>query len=49
MNPPPANAAPTHTRFVVLAGLCAAAALSYVSRNAIAVPESTVRGDLGLT
>jgi MFS family permease len=49
MNPPPANAAPTHTRFVVLAGLCAAAALSYVSRNAIAVAESTVRGDLGLT
>lgn len=49
MNPPHANAAPTHTRFVVLAGLCAAAALSYVSRNAIAVAESTVRGDLGLT
>jgi len=49
MNPPPANAAPTHTRFVVLAGLCAAAALAYVSRNAIAVAESTVRGDLGLT
>ncbi|MEN9572845.1 MAG: putative sulfoacetate transporter SauU [Verrucomicrobiota bacterium] len=49
MNPSPANAAPTHIRFVVLAGLCAAAALSYVSRNAIAVAESTVRGDLGLT
>ncbi len=49
MNPPPANTAPTNTRFVVLAGLCAAAALSYVSRNAIAVAESTVRGDLGLT
>jgi MFS family permease len=41
--------APTNTRFIVLAGLCAAAALSYVSRNAIAVAESTVRGDLGLT
>ena len=49
MNPSPANAAPTKTRFVVLAGLCAAAALSYVSRNAIAVAESTVRADLGLT
>ncbi len=49
MNPSPANAAPTNIRFVVLAGLCAAAALSYVSRNAIAVAESTVRGDLGLT
>lgn len=33
----------------MLAGLCAAAALSYVSRNAIAVAESTVRSDLGLT
>ena len=41
--------APTHTRFIVLAGLCAAAALSYVSRNAIGVAESTVRADLGLT
>ncbi len=39
----------THTRFIVLAGLCAAAALSYVSRNAIGVAESTVRADLGLT
>src|SRR5439155_13142424 len=45
----PANARPTKTRFVVLAWLCAAAALAYVSRNAIAVAESTVRGDLGLT
>ena len=42
-------ARPTRTRFVVLAWLCAAAALAYVSRNAIAVAESTVRGDLGLT
>ncbi len=32
-----------------MAGLCAAAALSYVSRNAIAVAESTVRADLELT
>src|SRR6185369_867017 len=45
----PANARPTKTRFLVLASLCAAAALAYVSRNAIAVAESTVRGDLGLT
>src|ERR1051325_8713812 len=44
-----AKAGPTGTRFVVLAWLCAAAALAYVSRNAIAVAESTVRGDLGLT
>jgi MFS family permease len=40
---------PTKARFVVLAFLCAAAALAYVSRNAIAVAESTVRGDLGLS
>ena len=33
----------------MLAWLCVAAALSYLSRNAIAVAESTVRGDLGLT
>jgi ACS family glucarate transporter-like MFS transporter len=33
----------------VLAWLCAAAALAYISRNGIAVAESTVRADLGLT
>lgn len=49
MNSPAAPIAPTKTRFIVLAWLCAAAALSYISRNAIAVAESTVRGDLGLT
>src|SRR5438876_11923006 len=47
--PAPANPRPTKTRFLVLAWRCAAAALAYVSRNAIAVAESTVRGDLGLT
>ena len=47
---PPANATtPTRTRFGVLAWLCAAAALAYISRNAIAVAESTVRADLNLT
>ena len=46
---PVANARPTRTRFIVLAWLCAAAALAYVSRNAISVAESTVRRDLGLT
>ncbi len=45
----PAATPPTHVRFLVLAGLCTAAALSYVSRNAIAVAESTVRADLELT
>ena len=33
----------------MLGWLCAAAALAYVSRNSIAVAESTVRADLGLT
>jgi sugar phosphate permease len=47
--PDPATARPTRTRFLVLAWLCAAAALAYVSRNSIAVAESTVRADLGLT
>lgn len=45
----PSFARPTQTRFVVLAWLCAGAAIAYISRNAIAVAESTVRGDLGLT
>lgn len=49
MNPSPANLAPTHTRFLVLAGLCTVAALSYIARNAISVAESTVRADLALT
>ncbi len=39
----------TRARYAVLAWLCAAASLSYVSRNAISVAESTVRADLGLT
>src|SRR5258705_9616742 len=45
----PVDPRPTRTRFLVLGWLCAAAALAYVSRNAIAVAESTVRSDLGLT
>lgn len=44
-----ANDRPTKTRFRVLGWICAAAALAYVSRNAIAVAESTVRSDLELT
>src|SRR6186713_905372 len=44
-----AGAKPTKTRFLVLTWLCTAAALAYVCRNAIAVAESTVRSDLGLT
>ena len=44
-----ANSRPTRARFLVLAWLCAAAALAYLSRNTISVAESTVRRDLGLT
>jgi len=41
-------APPTAVRYAVLAWLCLAAALSYISRNSIGVAESTVRGELGL-
>lgn len=40
---------PTSTRFIVLAGLCSAAALAYFVRNGVAPAESTIRADLGLT
>lgn len=40
---------PTTVRYRVLAWLTIAAALSYLCRSAVSVPESTVRGDLGLT
>src|SRR5687767_10406577 len=45
MSPPP----PTRVRYVVLAWLCAAAALAYVTRNSISVAEETVRDSLRLT
>ncbi|MEX0704693.1 MAG: MFS transporter [Planctomycetales bacterium] len=40
---------PTWFRYVVLGGLCLAAALAYVPRNSISVVESTIRDELGLT
>lgn len=40
---------PTRTRFIVLAGLCSAAALAYFVRNGVALAESTICADLGLT
>ncbi len=40
---------PTRTRFIVLAGICGAAALAYFVRNGIAPAESTIRAELGLT
>lgn len=39
----------TRARFVVLAGLCLAAALAYLTRNAVGAAESTIRSDLNLT
>ena len=45
----PDHQPPTRSRFIVLLLICLAAAIAYVSRNAIAVAESTVRADLGLT
>ncbi len=40
---------PTRARFIVLAGLCSAAALAYLVRNGVAPAESTIRADIGLT
>ena len=40
---------PSRTRHIVLAGLCMAAALAYITRGAISAAESTVRTDLHLT
>lgn len=40
---------PTRTRYVVLAALCAAAALAYFVRNGVTPAESTIRADLGLS
>jgi sugar phosphate permease len=40
---------PTRARYLVLAWLCAAAAIAYLCRNSIGVAESTIRGELGLT
>jgi sugar phosphate permease len=40
---------PTRARYLVLAWLCAAAAIAYLCRNSIGVAESTIREELGLT
>lgn len=39
----------SHARHIVLAGLCAAAALAYFTRNGVAPAESTIRAELELT
>jgi len=40
---------PSLTRYIILAGLCMAAMLAYITRNAISPAESTIRADLNLT
>lgn len=40
---------PTRVRYVVLACLCAAAAVAYVHRSCLAVPASSIERDLDLT
>ena len=43
---PPGAAAPARGRYVVLALLCAAAAIAYVQRSAIAVAAAPMQGSL---
>lgn len=43
------NQTPTSVRYVVLVGLCSAAAIAYLCRNSIGVAESTIRAELGLS
>src|SRR5262245_26314778 len=40
---------PSRVRYIVLVGLCLAAAIAYVHRACFGVAESTIRGELGLT
>jgi ACS family glucarate transporter-like MFS transporter len=40
---------PTWVHHVVLAALCAVAAINYLQRNCISAAETTIRADLGLT
>jgi MFS transporter, ACS family, D-galactonate transporter len=40
---------PTNVRYIVLFGLCLAAALAYIHRGCLSVVESTARSDLGLS
>lgn len=43
------SARPTNVRYVVLFGLCLAAALAYIHRGCLSVVEKTARGEMGLT
>jgi len=40
---------PTRIRFIVLAGICAGAALAYFVRNGVGPAESTIRAELGIS
>ncbi len=40
---------PTRTRFIVLSGICAGAALAYFVRNGVGPAESTIRAELGIS
>jgi sugar phosphate permease len=44
-----ATPTPSRYRYVVLAGICLAAALAYVPRNSISAAESSIRQELDLT
>ena len=39
----------SNTRFIVLAGICAGAALAYFVRNGVGPAESTIRAELGIS
>ncbi|HZY85405.1 MAG TPA: MFS transporter, partial [Gemmataceae bacterium] len=49
VRPPEALDRPTWVHHVVLAALCAIAAINYVQRNSISVAETTIRAELHLT
>ena len=40
---------PTNIRYIVLFGLCLAAALAYIHRGSLSIVEKTARGEMGLT
>ena len=48
-DPHQTNAAPSRVRYGVLAMLCAAAAIAYLSRNCIGVAEEAIRRELSLS
>ena len=49
MNPPASEPPLTITRYLVIAFLCAAAAIAYVHRNCLGTAATTIRLDMGLS